>query len=659
MKCWRWLGTLLLVLMGGQWCQAAEEKKTTANSWGDYEAVAKTAHTKLVEVFGSQEQEPTFGFPGIFSRDGKLLFSSSGGNQFNQEETGAINVLEVASGRTLRQIKIKGGLSAFSPTSDNKQAVVASFTLNPLLQPRLDLRNLTNAKVERNLLTPKEIITALALDQDGDKVLVGSQDGRLRLIAAANGKEILNLAGHGQQGVITVSFTAQGKQAVSGGQDNTLKVWDLVGGKLLRTIKVPNWPISLSVSPDGRWAAISGVNETVRLFDLATGKEVEGLNRPLQAGGVGNAVMSPDGRKLLAAWIAQDPTGQTLQIQEGSLSFWDIGQNKEVWAKKAPLRDTPAIFLEPDGQHALIGGGANPLTRWELATGKLLRVWGGHKGAISALAFDSKGGLVSAGQDRFLIQRSGEKDKVWWGHGGPITALALASDSKQVLTASADKTLKLWDLAQGQEIRSFAGHAESVTGAALSADGQLALSSSGDRSLKLWDVASGKELQTLTGHGDAVNAVALSPDGKWVASASDDHTIRLWPLTGHKQEGEPRVLKGHDRQVTCLAFTADGKQLLSGSQDQTLKLWDLAKGKAIHTFKGHKNWVSSLAVHGGLAASASDDLTVRLWDLNSAKQLDVLDLGRCGDCPRAVALSPDTLAIGTTGWMVLRFAVRQ
>jgi WD40 repeat protein len=101
-----------------------------------------------------------------------------------------------------------------------------------------------------------------------------------------------------------------------------------------------------------------------------------------------------------------------------------------------------------------------------------------------------------------------------------------------VLSGSTDKTLKLWEVASGNELQTFTGHKWEVTSVAFSPDGRTALSAGNhDQMIKLWDVATGKELRTFTGHSGAVHAVAVSPDGRTAVSGGYDRTLKLWDLT--------------------------------------------------------------------------------------------------------------------------------
>ncbi len=100
-------------------------------------------------------------------------------------------------------------------------------------------------------------------------------------------------------------------------------------------------------------------------------------------------------------------------------------------------------------------------------------------------------------------------------------------------------------------------------------------SGSADKTIKLWNLETGKEIRTLTGHNDHVNSVSFSSDGKTLASGSWDETIKLWNVeTGQ----EIRTLSGYNDYLYSVSFSSDGKTLASGSADGTIKLWNGSNG---------------------------------------------------------------------------------
>jgi hypothetical protein len=206
------------------------------------------------------------------------------------------------------------------------------------------------------------------------------------------------------------------------------------------------------------------------------------------------------------------------------------------------------------------------------------------------------------------------------GHTRSVTGVALSRDGRLAVSASWDRTLKVWEVNRGSELRTLAGHTGDVTGVALSGDGRLAVSASEDKTLKVWEVNSGSELRTPAGHTSYVTGVALSGDGRLAVSASRDRTLKVWDVNSGS---ELRTLAGHTDRVRGVALSGDGRLAVSASRDRTLKVWEVNGGSELRTLAGHTGGVDGVALGGDgrLAVSASNDLTLKVWDVNSGSQL--------------------------------------
>jgi WD40 repeat protein len=203
------------------------------------------------------------------------------------------------------------------------------------------------------------------------------------------------------------------------------------------------------------------------------------------------------------------------------------------------------------------------------------------------------------------------------GHSGSVNALAALGDGR-VVSASEDCSLRVWDLATGETVRTLEGHADSVNAVAALREGRL-VCGSGDGSVRVWDLATGETVRTLEGHGDSVRAVAALPDGR-VVSGSDDRSLRVWDLA----TGEAALtLKGH-APVLAVAALPNGR-IVSGSDDCSLRVWDLATGETVRTLAGHTDWVNAVAaLPDGRVVSGSEDGSLRVWDLTGGETLRTL-----------------------------------
>ena len=212
--------------------------------------------------------------------------------------------------------------------------------------------------------------------------------------------------------------------------------------------------------------------------------------------------------------------------------------------------------------------------------------------------------------------------------------MAFSHDGLYVATGGVDKTIKIWDVAEGRELRTLAGHTGGVKAVAfspgspaVSQDRSLIASGGNDGRIILWETASGNEVTAFAGHTGAVTSIAFSRDGRWLASGGADFKVKLWNLA---TRSEARRFDGHYRLITSVAFSPDGAWLASGGADEVIRLWDLSKIESSKPknlniepvlLEGHTGWVRSLdfSPDGGLLASSGADGTARLWRLPKGK----------------------------------------
>jgi hypothetical protein len=201
------------------------------------------------------------------------------------------------------------------------------------------------------------------------------------------------------------------------------------------------------------------------------------------------------------------------------------------------------------------------------------------------------------------------------GHRGVISGLAFQRDGQQMVSASADGTVRVWAVPGGQLLRTIELDAGPAT--AFAASGERVVTGHGDGTVALWDTESGSKRASFK-HSDApITAVVFAGSGDRVAAAGQDRVVALWDAS--KPQAPEHLLEGHDGVVRTVAYGARGPFVASGDADATVKLWRAGDGDLVRTYRGLGEAVAALTFDpaGRSLAAAGADGSVRLWSTYS------------------------------------------
>jgi hypothetical protein len=538
-----------------------------------------------------------------------LEFSHDGGRLLSASFDGTARVWDVESGRQLTRLyghNWWAWSAAFCPNRDDEGNFVDETRIVTAGQDGTaivwtdetaswsDPANIQQGVPFRGHEGP---VFAAAFTPDGREVVSAGHDHRLLIwqpdavidvdyVKLADGRpqektESRSLLGH-TDAVRSFTFSRDGKLLVSCGNDNTVRVWNVETGRLIRTFRGHgSWVQACVFSQDARWILSAGYDAQVRKWSIEGDDELHILQgRPFEGhlDAVLAADFSPDGSRIVTA--SQDRQAKVWQGNSGEeLRSYDEGH---------VFLASSVLFL-PDAKRLVTSARDNTTRIWDVAAGVELHRLDGT---------------------------------------GRSAALGLTPDGSKIVTGSDDNSVKIWDADSGSLLRRLDGHSLEITTIAISAvDPNLALTGDNSGRCIVWNLNTGEIVHRLSGrysgHSRQIVAAAFLPDGGWVLTASADHTVAQWSLDSGEEN--PSLLLKHPDAITSLGISADGRLAVTGCADGIVRTWDVESAQVLkqRTMAGGR-WslatntrrimkrrnlnAAALAEHSGLARSAVESL---------------------------------------------------
>jgi WD40 repeat protein/serine/threonine protein kinase len=568
-----------------------------------------------------------------------------------------------------------------------------------------------------------------------EKTLAVPVAGDLVLCEVQSGNYLRSLKGPGGR-MVWVSFSRDSQLLAATtwyeGQNGAVRVWDLRTDTELFTKPVPGSKISgaNTFSADGR-RLVAEVSQGLQVWDAKTGEEIQTV--PIVPAGCGRICFSPDGRRLAAAlwngrnvkvfgWdgeklvefctleghsapvmaVSYSPDGKCLASgTEKEIKLWEADSLRAIRTVQTPAQE---LAFTPDSQTLYASATcakSTPVhtwTRWDVTTQNespalSLEISVEPNFAMHCLSRDGKVLFLAHGAHypssvRAIDTASGKDIYPRLGHVAPLNAIAISPDGGTLASAGEDRAVKVWNLADGRVLQSFAVHTDAVWGLAFSREGKLLATGSRDGTITLWDIPRGMQIRTLHGHSRSPSRIQFSPDGRMLAAGGESGIVKRWDLASG-EEASP--LPGPTGIVRCVAFSPDGKLLAAGGENRTVLVHDLVGGgsqkfktpSAVNevafspdgrtlaavgdapeaavwlcnletrqetTLQGHTGHVYSVAFSptAPVLATCAEDGTVRLWDLSAEKSSGgTIGPGPFGGPVRSVAYTPDGRYLAT------------
>jgi len=437
----------------------------------------------------------------------------------------------------------------------------------------------------------------------------------LSSLGAVDRPEIFVQMGHTRERINAVAFSPDGKYAFTGGWDQTIKVWDANTGREVRTLYGTAKVTAIAVSPDGKQLLTGdeGYQDNLKLWDLKSGRVIRafhGHEPGMEA--ISSLLFSADGKHVLSAGARE-------------IKRWDVSTGTALWTFTNRSGNEDARFtslvISPDGGYVISGERSHAVVTQPDGTQAKPK---------------SSGATI-----RVFSVADGRQIRAFNEHRGWVEALAMCPDGRHVIAADHEDGAAMWDFTTGRQVKSF--RVQGVFPVAVSPDGKYALFG-GVTVLRLWDIAQDRELRTFHGHGGWLRSVAFSPDGRRALSGSDDNTPRLWDLDTGK---EIRGFGGYSRQIASVSLSAQGQQMLIAQDAGLVGLWDIPTGRQTRSIRHTLGVRAAIISRDGSFAAAGGwnypehASTAKVWDTATGREIQGFFKAESSHWAVPVAISAD------------------
>jgi eukaryotic-like serine/threonine-protein kinase len=475
-----------------------------------------------------------------FSPDGRLLASASW--------DGTSRVWDVASRAPIHVLHGPNDLrsAAFSP--DGKTIVAASYDRS------VKIWDAARGQLIRTYWGHASAAMHATFAPDGRWVASSDSAGVVQVWDARSGRILRTVRGH-TGSTPCVAISPNGRRLASAGNDRTVRIWDFTRAQEALQPDQTGPTRGVVFSPDGKLLAAAGYRhssgspliKTVRVWSTLD------FSRPRIWQGhsdwVSCVAFSPDGSLLASG------------ANDKSIRLWDVAAGQTAHTLIGHKTMITGMSFSPDGRRLASASGDKSVRLWDVGAGRLLAPVLDHPEPVRDVVFSRDGRrLVSVGDNGMVQVRNADTGTTLFalrGHRDTVERAMLSPDGRLLATAGRDPAIRVWDMTHepraGHEVaplRIFVGPSESerVDGLCFSPNGRRLASAGRDHTIRIWDVASGDETLTLRGELDIVHGLAFSPDGRSLASAGTQG-IMIWETEDAKRAKQSDPPQSADRDA--------------------------------------------------------------------------------------------------------------
>lgn len=386
-----------------------------------------------------------------------------------------------------------------------------------------------------------------------------------------------SLEGH-EKAVLAVAFSPNNKYLASVSGDKTLRLWDV--GTETPYVKLEghgDWVLGVSWSPNCRFIATGDNSGNVFVWDLNIVhdnlKHIRKCQREKKPDELNYKRLLRGHSKFITslAWrpmhLEEESASFVTSSKDGSIRFWNAQMG--TCFKICPRHSKSVTKVIWSGSDLVYSCSQDTKIIVWSATGDLLKTYEGHSHWVNCMSLNThhslRNGCFYFEQDERMNQEFLKNKKE--------SALKLYNDQlkivkkETIVSGSDDKTVILW---QNDKPKRLTGHTAPINHIQFAPNGIIFMSASFDKSLRVWSVTSDASLAVLRGHVSDVYMLSFSKDSRWAVSGSKDSTLQVWSMKDKKRAYQ---LPGHADEVYGVDWSPDGVKLASGGKDKMVRLW--------------------------------------------------------------------------------------
>ena len=396
--------------------------------------------------------------------------------------------------------------------------------------------------------------------------------------------------GHTKE-IKSIKLSSNGKYLLTASLDNSVLMWDIASGKLLKTFNHHTEGVLGAIfSPDEKYILSYSRDAKAFLWDISTEKVIKTFEG--HTSWVTSADFSSDGRFLITA--SEDKTA----------CMWDVSSGKLIYKLDRNIFYTPEPILEAEGMTMRIP-------------------WTGKSAVPEAVFSPDMKSLITASGDQFI--------KIWdpisgrriLSLEGPdlLTMIELSNNGKLIACVLENHSVSVWDITKGKQLFNFedVGVINSVK---FDHNSERLIISSAAKGVKVYNLMNGNQMHLLECSSCGSNSADFSQDGKFIVSASTDNTVDLWDAISGRLLFR---MEGHEANVENVLFGPENF-IVSTSFDKSIRIWSTKNGqvKSILKSRSEYNFEVGLAKDMNSLAEVHKG-GVNVWDLKSGKHLSAIN----------------------------------